>query len=39
MIKVVECGERTIQTKCRIAITDIAKKYNLKPGDSGLKRN
>jgi len=34
MVQVIECGERTIQTKCRIAITDIANKYDLKPGDS-----
>jgi hypothetical protein len=33
MGKVISCGERTLQVKDRVALSDIAKKYGLKPGD------
>jgi hypothetical protein len=33
MSKVISCGERTVQVKERVALSDIAKKYDIKPGD------
>lgn len=33
MGKLIECGERTVQTKDRISIHDIALKHDIKPGD------
>ncbi len=33
MSKIISCGERTVQVKERIALSDIAKKYDIEPGD------
>lgn len=32
-MKLINCGERSVNKRFRIVITDIAKKYDIKEGD------
>ncbi|MCK9577127.1 MAG: hypothetical protein M0R51_14580 [Clostridia bacterium] len=34
MGEIIKCGERTVQTKCRVTINDIAEKHGICPGDT-----